>query len=80
MEAKEAAKNALKKVLEATSGERILVICDEEKAEVGEAFANGSLALELWTRLVILRKQKQPRTGIPDSLPEGFSPEVRYLR
>ena len=68
MEAKEAAKNALKNVLEATSGERILVICDEEKAEVGEAFANGSLALDLWTRLVILRKQKQPRTGIPDWL------------
>ncbi len=68
MEAKEAAKNALKNVLEATSGERILVICDEEKAEVGEAFANGSLALDLWTRLVIFRKQKQPRTGIPDWL------------
>jgi aminopeptidase len=68
LEAKEAAKNALKNVLEATSGERILVICDEEKAEVGEAFANGSLALDLWTRLVIFRKQKQPRTGIPDWL------------
>jgi len=68
LEAKEAAKNALKNVLEATSGERILVICDEEKAEVGEAFANGSLALDLWTRLVILRKQIQPRTGIPDWL------------
>ena len=68
MEAKEAAKNALKNVLEASSGERILVICDEEKAEVGEVFANGALTLDLWTRLVILRKQKQPRTEIPDWL------------
>jgi aminopeptidase len=68
LEAKEAAKNALKNVLEASSGERILVICDEEKAEVGEVFANGALTLDLWTRLVILRKQKQPRTEIPDWL------------
>jgi aminopeptidase len=68
LDTKEAAKNALKNVLEASSGERILVICDEEKAEVGEAFANGALTLDLWTRLVILRKQKQLRTEIPDCL------------
>ena len=68
MEAKEAAKNALKTVLEASSGERILIICDEEKRLVGEAFVNGALALNLWTRLVVLRKQKQPRTEIPDRL------------
>ncbi len=66
MEASEAAKNALKNVLEASSNERILIICDEEKRLVGEAFANGALALDLWTRLVILKKQKQPRTEIPD--------------
>jgi aminopeptidase len=68
LEAKEAAKNALKNVLEAGSGERILIICDEEKAEVGDAFANSALALDLWTRLVILRKQEEPRTEIPDWL------------
>jgi aminopeptidase len=68
LEAKEAAKNALKNVLEAGSGERILIICDEEKAEVGDAFANGALALDLWTRLVILRKQEEPRTEIPEHL------------
>ncbi|MCW4016452.1 MAG: aminopeptidase [Candidatus Bathyarchaeota archaeon] len=68
MEASEAAKNALKSVLEASSNERILIVCDEEKAEVGEAFANGALDLDLWTRLVILKKQKEPRTQIPQHL------------
>ena len=68
MEASEAAKNALKNVLEASSNERIPIICDEEKKLVGEAFANGALALDLWTRLVVLRKQKETRTEIPDWL------------
>jgi len=68
LEASEAAKNALKNVLEASSNERILIICDEEKRRVGEAFANGALSLDLWTRLVILRKQKETRTEIPDGL------------
>ena len=68
MEAKEAARNALRNVLEAKSNERILIICDEEKRLVGEAFANGALALDMWTRLVVLRKQKETRTEIPDWL------------
>ncbi len=68
MEASEAAKNALKNVLEANNNEKILIICDEEKKLVGEAFANGALALDLWTRFVVLRKQKEARTEIPDWL------------
>lgn len=68
LEAKEAAENALENVLEAHSNEKILIICDEEKTEVGEAFASGALALDLWTRLVILQKQKSPRTEIPEQL------------
>lgn len=68
MKASEAAENALENVLEASSGERILIICDEEKAEVGEAFATGALALDLWTRLVILQKQQETRTEIPQRL------------
>ena len=42
MEASEAAKNALENVLEVRSDERILIVCDEEKMEVGEAFAVGA--------------------------------------
>ncbi|MCK4885047.1 aminopeptidase [Candidatus Bathyarchaeota archaeon] len=68
MEASEASKNALENVLEASSGERILIVCDERKTEVGEAFARGALALGLWTRLVILQKQEEPRTEIPEHL------------
>jgi aminopeptidase len=64
----EAAKNALENVLEASSGERILIVCDEEKTEVGEAFATGALALGLDTRLIILEKTKEPRTEIPERL------------
>jgi leucyl aminopeptidase (aminopeptidase T) len=68
LKASEAAKNALENVLEASSGERILIICDKEKVEVGEAFATGALALDLWTRLVILKQQEKPRTEIPEHL------------
>jgi len=68
LEASEAAKNALENVLEASSGERILIVCDDEKTEVGEAFATGALALGLLTRLVILGTSKEPRTEIPEHL------------
>ena len=68
MKSSEAAKNALQNVLEAKSNEKILIICDEEKTDIGEAFIAGSLTLELWTRLVVLHKQKTPRTEIPKHL------------
>jgi len=68
LKASEASKNALENVLEASSGERILIVCDKEKTEVGEAFANGAFSLGLWTRLVALQEPKEPRTEIPDSL------------
>ncbi|MHC3129811.1 MAG: hypothetical protein IBV52_07020 [Candidatus Bathyarchaeota archaeon] len=70
MEASEASKNALENVLEASSGERILIFCDDEKTEVGEAFATGALALGLGTRLIILETSKEPRTEIPERLQE----------
>ena len=73
LEAWEASKNALENVLEASSSERILIVCDEEKAEVGEAFANGALALGLDTRLIILEKPKEPRTEIPAKLQESLT-------
>jgi aminopeptidase len=68
VEAWEASKNALENVLEARSDEKILIICDKEKAEVGEAFAKGALALGLWTRLTILQKPKKSRKKIPERL------------
>ena len=73
MEAGEAAKNALENVLEAVKGETILIVCDEEKAEVGEAFAKGALALGLDTKLAILEKTEEPRTEIPSKLQENLT-------
>ena len=68
MEAWVAAKNALQNVLETNEGERILVICDEEKTDIGQAFAKGALSLGLWTRIVVLEKQSSVRAEIPDYL------------
>ena len=73
MDAWVAAKNALENVLEASNGERILVICDEQKKDIGKAFASGALALGLWTRLVILEQQTEPRTEIPEHLQEALA-------
>jgi leucyl aminopeptidase (aminopeptidase T) len=73
LEAWEAAKNALENVLEAVAGESILIVCDDEKMEVGKAFANGSLALGLWTRMIILQTTEKPRTEIPGRLLEVFT-------
>lgn len=70
MEAQEATKNALECVLEAIPGESIVIICDDEKKEIGKAFADGALALNLWTRLVILKTSKENRTEISPNLIE----------
>jgi leucyl aminopeptidase (aminopeptidase T) len=73
LEAWEAAKNALENVLEAVAGERALIVCDDERTEVGKGFADGSLALGLWTRMMTLRTTKKPRTEIPERLLEVFT-------
>jgi aminopeptidase len=70
MKAWEAARNALESVLEATSGESIVVVCDDEKHEIGTAFAEGALSLGLWTRLVTLKTGKDVRKEIPAHLLE----------
>lgn len=70
MKAWEAARNALESVLDAIAGESIVIVCDEEKSEVGHAFAEGALALGLWTRLVILETGKEVRKEIPPQLLE----------
>jgi hypothetical protein len=66
----EAAKNALEHVLEAVQGESIVIICDDEKREVGKAFADGALALGLWTRLITLKTSAETRREIPPQLLE----------
>lgn len=70
MEAWKAAKNALENVLEAVAGERIVIVCDDEKSEVGKAFADGALSLGLWTRWIVLKTGKEARTDVPAHLIE----------
>ena len=79
MDAWEAAKNTLESVLEVVAGESILIVCDDKKIEVGTAFANGSLALGLWTRMTILRTTKKWRTEIPEMLLETFTQQKSGL-
>jgi aminopeptidase len=69
MKPSEAAKNALESVLEAQPSERILITCDDEKAEIGEAFAQGALTQGLWTRLLYL-KTGEVRSEPPPELVE----------
>jgi leucyl aminopeptidase (aminopeptidase T) len=68
MDARTAARNALGCVLEARKGEKIMVICDEEKRPVGEAFAQAALDMGLCTRLVMLQNEKAARKEIPPEL------------
>ncbi|MEJ2241303.1 MAG: aminopeptidase [Candidatus Bathyarchaeota archaeon] len=68
MKASDATKNALKQVLEARDNETILIICDKEKNEIGEAFATGALDLGLQTKFWVLQEPKENRTEIPKQL------------
>jgi leucyl aminopeptidase (aminopeptidase T) len=71
MDAQEAARNALSCVLEAEKGESIVIFCDEEKLDIGEAFARGTLDLGLQTRLTPLKTDPRIfRKEIPQQVME----------
>ena len=72
MDANTAAKNALLNVLEATPGERIIIVCDSDHKDVGEAFSVGALEIGMWSRLVLLDSDKEVRKEIPSHLREIF--------
>jgi leucyl aminopeptidase (aminopeptidase T) len=79
MNPSEAAANALKFVLGAVPGERLLIICDDEKLEIGEAFAKGALEIGLWTRLLQLKTSPAPRERVPSQVLEiltGQTPDI----
>jgi len=73
MRAWKAARNALECVLEAVPGERAIIVCDDEKSEVGKAFADGALASGLWTRLITLKTSGEFRKEVPKHLLEVLS-------
>lgn len=68
MEASEAAENALNCVLEAKSGDKLAIFCDDERMDVGQAFTNGALRLGLNTRFVPLKTDKVFREEVPSNL------------
>lgn len=79
MNPSEAAANALKFVLGAVPGERLLIICDDEKFEIGEAFAKGALEIGLWTRLLQLKTSPVPRERVSPQVLEiltGQTPDI----
>jgi len=57
MEVWKSAKNALECVLEAKKGESLVIFCDHEKLDVGNAFATGALKIGLKTRLIPLKTE-----------------------
>jgi aminopeptidase len=69
MDAAEAAQNALQCVLEAKEGDKIVIFCDDTRAQIGEAFEAGAQNLKLDTKLVLLKTEPQVlRTDIPAQL------------
>jgi aminopeptidase len=66
MDAEEAARNALKYVIGAETGENIIIFCDDEKMDVGKAFVSGAMNLGLQTRLTPLKTGRRTlRKEIP---------------
>lgn len=66
-----AAANAIESVLEAKTGESLLIIADDERKEVAQAFATGALSIGLWTRILVLdTEEKQYRKEVPKQLVE----------
>jgi len=77
--ASDSAKNAFECVFEAVAGERVLIVCDDGKARIGQAFAEGALGLGLWTRLLTLKTSKTSRKEVPLHLSEiitGKKPDI----
>jgi aminopeptidase len=58
MDSSVAAKNALECVLEAKKNERLVIFCDDVRADVGEAFRKGAQDLGLRTTYVLLKTGK----------------------
>lgn len=71
MKPKEAAINALENIIEAKPGESILIISDDIKREIAQAFAEGALEIGLWTRINVLETRENIfRTESPAHLIE----------
>jgi len=78
MEPKTAAANALDAVLEARAGESILIVTDDVRKDIAEAFAQGAIELGLWTRMVVLETKKgEFRKELPAHLVEMINSRLQ---
>lgn len=71
MKPSEAAKNALEYVLEAKKNERLVIFCDDVRADIGEAFRKGAEKLGLRTTYVLFKTSK---TVIRKEIPAEYLP------
>ncbi len=76
-----AAANALKSVLEARAGESILIVTDDVRLDVANAFAQGAIKLGLWTRMVVLETQegvfrKTPPKHLVEMINSPHQPDI----
>jgi len=58
MQPADAARNALECVLEAKKNERIVIFCDDVRADVGDAFHQGAQDLELEAHMAMLKTRE----------------------
>lgn len=73
MEPRKAAKNAIKYVFDAIPEERLTVICDDSRMEIGEAFLLGALELGLVTKLIPLETGGDVRRELPERVSEAVA-------
>ena len=66
----DAAKAALKHIVGATLGEKIIVFCDDSQREIGDVFTKAAIEYGLWTRLVTLPTTSETRREVDPVLQE----------
>ena len=81
MDPKTAAANALESVLEARPGESILIVTDDVRKDVAQAFAEGALSLGLWTRMLVLETKedefrKEPPKHLIEIINASIPPDI----
>jgi len=81
MEPKVAAANALQVVLEARAGESILIVTDDVRKDIAEAFIQGAIELGLWARMVVLETnegefRKEPPKHLVEMINTHMQPDI----
>jgi aminopeptidase len=68
----EGATNVLRSVLSLRQGERMLIVLDDSKKDIGMAFARGGLALGAYSDVYSLSKHRRPIKDVPEDLRSMF--------